>query len=49
MWDRTITLGSAGKSFSVTGFKLGWVVANEQIISAISTVHQNVSFCVASN
>jgi len=48
MWERTITLGSAGKSFSVTGYKLGWCVGPEKIISAIATVHQNVSFCVAS-
>src|SRR5690606_9315113 len=24
MWERTITLGSAGKTFSVTGWKIGW-------------------------
>jgi len=28
MFDRTITLGSAGKSFSVTGWKVGWTIAN---------------------
>ena len=28
MWERTLTIGSAGKSFSVTGFKIGWVLGN---------------------
>ena len=25
MYERTITIGSAGKTFSVTGWKIGWV------------------------
>jgi aspartate/methionine/tyrosine aminotransferase len=25
MWERTITIGSGGKTFSVTGWKIGWV------------------------
>lgn len=38
MWERTITIGSAGKTFSVTGWKTGWVSwidemdFNEQLI-----------------
>jgi aspartate/methionine/tyrosine aminotransferase len=28
MWDRTITIGSAGKSWSATGWKVGWSVNN---------------------
>ena len=27
MWDRTITVSSGGKTFSVTGWKVGWAVA----------------------
>ena len=27
MWERTVTLGSAGKTFSVTGWKIGWAIA----------------------
>lgn len=42
----TITLGSAGKSFSVTGFKVGWAVGPRPLVSALASVQQWVSFCV---
>jgi aspartate/methionine/tyrosine aminotransferase len=32
MWDRTITIGSAGKTFSVTGWKLGWAYGPEHLV-----------------
>ena len=32
MWDRTVTIGSAGKTFSVTGWKLGWAYGPEHLI-----------------
>ena len=32
MWERTITIGSAGKTFSVTGWKLGWAVGPSNLI-----------------
>ena len=32
MWERTITVGSAGKTFSVTGWKLGWAYGPEHLI-----------------
>ncbi|KAK3771364.1 hypothetical protein RRG08_050415 [Elysia crispata] len=41
MWDRTITIGSAGKTFSVTGWKLGWCIGPEALISCAQVVHQN--------
>ncbi|KAM7033785.1 kynurenine--oxoglutarate transaminase 1 isoform 1-T1 [Acridotheres tristis] len=41
MWDRTVTIGSAGKTFSVTGWKVGWVVGPNRLIQHIRTVHQN--------
>ena len=40
-WDRTITIGSAGKTFSVTGWKLGWAVGPANLISNCGVVHQN--------
>jgi len=33
MWERTITIGSAGKCFSATGWKLGWIIAPENFIA----------------
>ena len=47
MWDRTITIGSAGKAFSVTGFKVGWIFADSPLAEVIQRVHTNVAFSVA--
>ncbi|KAL7730166.1 hypothetical protein ACLKA6_009429 [Drosophila palustris] len=41
MWDRTITIGSAGKTFSVTGWKIGWAYGPHQLIRNLQMVHQN--------
>lgn len=41
MWDRTITVGSAGKTFSVTGWKLGWCYAPEKLMKYVQLFHQN--------
>ena len=47
MWDRTITLGSAGKTFSVTGWKIGWAVAPAPLSDGLRKVHQWVTFAVS--
>ncbi|XP_029392437.1 kynurenine--oxoglutarate transaminase 1 isoform X3 [Mus pahari] len=44
MWDRTLTIGSAGKSFSATGWKVGWVMGPDNIMKHLRTVHQNSIF-----
>lgn len=41
MWDRTITIGSAGKTFSVTGWKIGWAYGPANLIVNLQMVHQN--------
>ncbi|XP_053381231.1 kynurenine--oxoglutarate transaminase 3-like isoform X5 [Mercenaria mercenaria] len=41
MWERTITIGSAGKTFSATGWKLGWGIGPSELIQALSVLHQN--------
>ncbi|EGG14159.1 kynurenine-oxoglutarate transaminase [Cavenderia fasciculata] len=46
MYDRTITVGSAGKTFSITGWKIGWCIGPKNIISAIANVHQYIPFSV---
>lgn len=47
MAERTITIGSVGKSFSVTGWKTGWAYAPANIIKRLQMVHQNVIYsCV---
>nr|CAD7590748.1 unnamed protein product [Timema genevievae] len=41
MWDRTVTIGSAGKTFSVTGWKIGWAYGPAHLLKNLQTVHQN--------
>ncbi len=47
MQDRTITIGSAGKMFSVTGWRVGWAVATPEISAALRRGSQWVTFCAA--
>jgi N-succinyldiaminopimelate aminotransferase len=47
MRERTVTLSSSGKTFSLTGWKIGWSVAPPEITEALRMVHQFVTFCVA--
>ena len=44
MADRTITIGSMGKTFSVTGWKVGWAIAPAPLTAAVRAVHQFVTF-----
>ncbi|KAM4022558.1 kynurenine--oxoglutarate transaminase 3 isoform 2-T2 [Anomaloglossus baeobatrachus] len=44
MWDRTITIGSAGKAYSVTGWKLGWSIGPAHLIKHLQTVQQNTLY-----
>jgi aspartate/methionine/tyrosine aminotransferase len=44
MFDRTITIRSMGKTFSVTGWKVGWAIAPAPLSAAIRAVHQFVTF-----
>lgn len=41
MWERTITVGSAGKTFSATGWKVGWAISSSHLIKHMKTLHQN--------
>ncbi|XP_040263948.1 kynurenine--oxoglutarate transaminase 3 isoform X1 [Bufo bufo] len=47
MWDRTITIGSAGKAYSVTGWKLGWSIGPAHLIKHLQTVQQNSNYTCA--
>lgn len=47
MAERTVTISSLGKTFSTTGWKVGWAVANPSLVQAIFRVHQFVTFCGA--
>jgi kynurenine--oxoglutarate transaminase/cysteine-S-conjugate beta-lyase/glutamine--phenylpyruvate transaminase len=41
MYDRTITIGSAGKTFSVTGWKIGWAYGPAKLLTNLQVIHQN--------
>jgi aspartate/methionine/tyrosine aminotransferase len=45
MPDRTITLSSLGKTFSLTGWKIGWAVASPELTRALRSAHQFLVFC----
>uniref|UniRef100_H0XBD1 Kynurenine--oxoglutarate transaminase 3 n=1 Tax=Otolemur garnettii TaxID=30611 RepID=H0XBD1_OTOGA len=47
MWERTVTIGSAGKTFSVTGWKLGWSIGPNHLIRHLQTVQQNTIYTCA--
>ena len=47
MWDRTITLSSLGKTFSLTGWKVGWAVAADDLTRAVRSAHQFLTFATA--
>ena len=44
MAERTVTIGSAGKTFSVTGWKIGWVTAPPHLVTAVRTVKQFLTY-----
>lgn len=47
MFERTLTLNSTGKTFSMTGWKIGYAVGPAPLISAVQAVHQFVTFATA--
>ncbi|QLH40308.1 MAG: aminotransferase [Defluviicoccus sp.] len=44
MRERCLRVGSAGKTFSMTGWKVGWVVAAPSLIDAAARAHQFLTF-----
>lgn len=49
MAERTVKVGSAGKIFSLTGWKVGWVVAPPELAGPISRAHQFIAFATPPN
>jgi kynurenine aminotransferase len=48
MWDRTVTVGSAGKSFSATGWRVGWLIGPASIIAPTLAATTRIVFCTNS-
>src|SRR4029078_4652239 len=44
MRERTVTISSGGKSFSCTGWKIGWVCASPPLVRAIRTAKQFLTY-----
>ena len=44
LWDQTLTLSSAGKTFSATGWKVGWAIGPNRLVRAVIAVQQWVNF-----
>jgi aspartate/methionine/tyrosine aminotransferase len=49
MAQRTIKIGSAGKIFSLTGWKVGWMVAAPELTNLVARAHQFLTFSTAPN
>ena len=47
MVERTITLSSLGKTFSLTGWKIGWAVASPELSRCVRAAHQFLTFAVS--
>jgi aspartate/methionine/tyrosine aminotransferase len=44
MRERAVRIGSAGKIFSLTGWKIGWAMGDAKLIRAVANAHQFITF-----
>ncbi|MFE4862738.1 pyridoxal phosphate-dependent aminotransferase [Streptomyces sp. NPDC056670] len=44
MRERTVSIGSAGKTFSFTGWKVGWVTASPELVTAVRSAKQFLTY-----
>jgi N-succinyldiaminopimelate aminotransferase len=44
MRERTVTISSAGKTFSFTGWKIGWVTGTPELVTAVRTAKQFLTY-----
>ena len=49
MAERTVKIGSAGKIFSLTGWKVGWIVAPPELARPIRNAHQYIAYATPPN
>ncbi|GME91549.1 unnamed protein product [Ambrosiozyma monospora] len=41
---RTLTVGSAGKSFAATGWRIGWIIGDKEVIPYVTAAHTRICF-----
>lgn len=44
MRERTVTISSAGKTFSFTGWKVGWITASPELVTAVRSAKQYLTY-----
>jgi N-succinyldiaminopimelate aminotransferase len=44
MWERTLTISSAGKTFALTGWKVGWATGPAALVNAVRTTKQFLTY-----
>jgi len=47
MRERTLTISGAGKTFSITGWRIGWMTGPAELINAVQIAHQYITFAPA--
>ena len=48
MGERTVTISGLGKTYAVTGWRVGWIVAPSRLSEAIRKVHDYLTICAPS-
>jgi len=48
LWSRTVTVGSAGKSFAATGWRIGWCIGPAELLRPITAAMTRITFCSVS-
>ncbi|KAK3831420.1 MAG: aminotransferase class I and II [Linnemannia elongata] len=48
LWERTITVGSGGKTFGTTGWRIGWLIGPKALVEPALAAHTRIVFCVNS-
>ena len=47
MFNRTLSISSVGKTFSVTGWKIGWILGPKELIRPCYLINQYIKFCIS--
>ena len=47
MYERTVTLSSLGKTYSLTGWKIGWSIAPPELTAGVRSAHQFLTYAIS--